>query len=286
MLARSVLRSSPIAHTVARCRSGKHMCTIQASEPPSDEQACASIVDALLAEHKWQLLARDDFIQQTLDHLRAGVASDPQRAAIHSYTLALYWACKGSVGADQQNLAYTELFNYLYDIALRRYPDVCDDATQRALVCIFTQLAHCRAPGAFLAFALQYLMDAARAIRRQEDRSPWPLSVFADLDHNNHGEALPVQRQLDPAIAVLAGEQRSRFEELTNAFLQKHPRATLQLAALRLKFIDGLDEAAISQQLGKSVRSIYVLRSRAIEKLREEPEWRAFANELGLLSEE
>src|SRR5262249_52359637 len=135
------------------------MSMIQASgEPPPDEQACASVIDTLLAQHKWQLLAREDFIQQALECVRADVASDPQRAAIHTYTLALYEACSGILGADQQNLAYTELSKYLYDIAHWRYRDICDDATQQALIYIFTHFAHCREPGAFLAFALQYLM--------------------------------------------------------------------------------------------------------------------------------
>jgi len=260
---------------------------IQASsEPPLDEQACASIIDALLAQHEWQLLARADFIQQALEYVRADVAGDPQRAAIHTYALALYEACSGILGADQQNLAYTELFKYLYDVAHRRYPDICDDVTQQAIVNIFTQFAHCRMPGAFLAFALQYLMDAARAIRRQEDRFPWPLSNVVDQDHCNHGEALPAQQALDPSAMILADELRSRFEELTCLFLRKHPRAVQQFEALRLKFIYGLDELSISRRLGKSVKSIYVLRARALEKLRAEPEWRAFANELGFFSEE
>lgn len=261
---------------------GKDMCMKQASsEPPSDEQACASIIDTLIAKHKCQLLAREDFIQQLLEQARAEGAGDLHRAAIHIYTLALYKACSGSLGIDQRNLAYTELSKYLYDIAHRRYPDICDDATQQAILCIFTHFEHCRAPGAFLAFALQYLMDAVRVIRRQDSRCPWPFSSFADEDHSTPGEALPAQQALDPAAMLLAGDLRSRFEELTRSFLQKHPRAVQQLEALRLKFIDGLDESSISQRLGKSVQSIYVLRARAIEKLRAEPEWRAFANELG-----
>lgn len=263
------------------------MCMKQASsEPPSDEQACASIIDTLIAKHKWQLLAREDFIQHVLEHARAEGASNLQRTAIHIYVLALYKACSGSLGSEQQNLAYRELSNYLYDIAHRRYPDICEDATQQAILCIFTHFEHCREPGAFLAFALQYLMNAARAIRRQDSRSPGPFSSFVDEDHSPQGQALPAQQALDPSSVLLAGELRSRFEELTRAFLQKHPRAVRQFEALRLKFIDGLDESSISQRLGKSVQSIYVLRARAIEKLRAEPEWRAFANELGLFSEE
>jgi RNA polymerase sigma factor (sigma-70 family) len=260
---------------------------IQASsEPPSDEQTCASIVDTLIAKYTWQLLAREEFIRHVLDYVRADGAITLQRAAIHIYVLALYEACSGRLGSEQQNLAYDELAKYLYGIAYQRYPDIRDDATQQALLCIFTHFEQCRRPGAFLAFALQYLMDAARTLRRQEDRSPWPLSRSADEDQSTHDEALLAQQALDPSAMILAGELRSRFDELADSFLQKHPRSVRQFEALRLKFIDGLDESSISKRLGKSVKSIYVLRARALEKLRAEPEWRAFATELGFFSDE
>jgi DNA-directed RNA polymerase specialized sigma24 family protein len=70
------------------------------------------------------------------------------------------------------------------------------------------------------------------------------------------------------------------------AFVQRHPRARLQLAALWLKHVEGLDETAISQRLGKPAGSLYVLRARALQKLRAEPAWRALAAEAGLLPQE
>src|SRR5690606_18340267 len=78
---------------------------------------------------------------------------------------------------------------------------------------------------------------------------------------------------------VLDAERRSRFELLAAAFLQKHPRAARQLATLRKKYIDEMDDGAIARELGVPVSSVYVLRSRAIRKLRAEPEWRALAAE-------
>ena len=87
------------------------------------------------------------------------------------------------------------------------------------------------------------------------------------------------------ATQMIAAELRARFEHLSTEFLRKHPRAGQQIAALRLKYIDGLDDAAISQLLGKSIGSIYTLRARAVEKLRAEPEWRALAADFGILPE-
>ena len=85
------------------------------------------------------------------------------------------------------------------------------------------------------------------------------------------------------AAQMIAAELHARFERLSIEFLRKHPRAGQQLAALRLKYIDDLDEAAIGRLLGKSIGSVYTLRARAVEKLRAEPEWRALAADFGIL---
>lgn len=237
------------------------------------EQLCRAAVDHLIARYGWLLLNRDEFARRTLEHIRAGIAADPVRAAIYTYSHALHMACSGAEGDERQELSYTELSRYLYDSARRRYSDVAEDAAQSALERTFTAFERCRLPGTFLAFALRQLMDAARALRRHANHQPLHPS-------------LPDQPQADPANRVIADEMRWRFELLAAEFLRKHPRSAQQFAALRLKFIDGLDEVAISQRLGKPVPSVYVLRSRAIEKLRVEPEWRALAGELGILPED
>ena len=149
---------------------------------------------------------------------------------------------------------------------------------------MFALFARCRTPGAFLAFALQQLMDSARVVRRQSElegsgRALAAVVGSADLD------SLP-DRQPDIATQIITAELRARFEHLSIEFLRKHPRAGRQITALRLKYIDGLDEAAISRLLGKSIGSVYTLRARAVEKLRAEPEWRALAADFGILPEE
>lgn len=96
------------------------------------EHHSATAVDTLLARHGWQLLDRAAWVEQTAAHLRAGTATDPLRAATYTYSHALYHACSGIEGRARQDLAYGELFRYLYDSAYWRYRDVCDDATHRA----------------------------------------------------------------------------------------------------------------------------------------------------------
>ena len=172
------------------------------------------------------------------------------------------------------------------EVALRRCvaPEIAEDATQRASEHVFALFTRCRTPGAFLAFAFQQLLDSARVVRRQSDmsgiaRAPGSAAGPSDLD------SLPDQAP-DMATQMITAELRARFEQLSTEFLHKHPRAGQQIAALRLKYIYGFDDAAISRLLGKSIGSVYTLRARAVEKLRAEPEWRALAADFGILPEE
>jgi RNA polymerase sigma factor (sigma-70 family) len=243
---------------------------------------CRAAVATLQARHGWQLLDQASFAQRALELLANGSAADAQRAALHVYCHALYAACSGIEGAERQNLAYGELFRYLYDIARRRYPQLAAEAAQQGIERVFLAFDRCHEPGTFLAFAFQQLRDAARAIQRQEQRQPHSLDAPS-------GEAEPLgyyvadQQHPELSLMVIADELRQRFKALVAAFLQAHPRAEQQIAALQLKYIEGLDDTTISQRLGVSVSSVYVLRSRAIKRLQADRHWRALAAELGIV---
>jgi DNA-directed RNA polymerase specialized sigma24 family protein len=232
-----------------------------------------------MARYGWRLLATEQCAERACAALHAGQALDPRRAAVYAYSQALHTACSGAEGAARQNLGYTELFHYLYNSAARRYPDVCEDATQRALERTFVTFGCCREPGAFLAFGLQQLMDAARALRRQEDHQAQSLSTPVGDGEDTLGTLLPDHRARDPERHAIVQEQQARARQLAAEFVHSHPRAGRQMAALWLKYIEGLDEATISRRLGKPARSLYVLRSRAIARLQAEPGWQALARE-------
>ena len=53
---------------------------------------------------------------------------------------------------------------------------------------------------------------------------------------------------------------------------------------LWLKYVEGLNDVEISRRLGKPIKNIYVLRSRAINKLEKESSCQALAMELGILA--
>lgn len=246
-------------------------------------EQCRDAVHGLLARYDWRLLDRETFVQRALGLVASDIVADAQRAAIHSYCHALYAACSGAEGAERQNLAYTELFRYLYDSARRRYPEYAVEVAQLAIERVFLSFERCHEPGTFLAFAFQQLRDAARSIQRQEQRRPQSL----DAPRSNGQESLGtyVADERLPELTVIAEELRQRFKEIIKEFLRVHPRAAQQIAALQLKYIDGLDDTAISHRLGVSVNSVYVLRSRAIKRLQSDPYWQALAIELGIASD-
>jgi RNA polymerase sigma factor (sigma-70 family) len=246
------------------------------------EQQCLDAVNALLGRYQWDLLPRDELARRAAEHLRAGAGTGPHRAVIYAYSHALYAACSGAEGLQRQNQGYHELFRYLHDIARWRYPDVHDDAAQQAIETTFKTFERCREPGTFLAFAIQRLMEAARMLRRQERH----LHHFAPVTPTSQDLLLAGEQHPDLSTDVVAGELRARFEQLAAEFLRKHPRASMQFAALQLKYLEGLDEKAISERLKTPIQGVYVLRARAIKKLRADPGWRSLAVEFGILPDE
>jgi len=246
-------------------------------------RACQEVVGQLSVERDWHLLGPNEWVERTLAQARAGSIVDPRRVAVHIYSQALYAACSGTQGDQRRDRGYEELFRYLFDVARKRYPLIYEDVAQQALELVYERFAKCRHPGTFLAFALQQILAAFRSVRQPHNAH---YQTVEPADQLRKGVAEAYDQQPDLAAPVIADELRERFERLSEAFLRKHPRAKQQLEALRLKYIEELDDATIGHRLNKSPGSIYVLRSRAIEKLRAEPEWRALAVEFGILRED
>lgn len=229
----------------------------------------AQAVDQLLARFKWRLLAREEFITLTVAHMAAEAFDSPNQAAFNLYTLTMHAACAGQQGRDRQELAFTELGRYLADIAQGYFREYDPDLISEALSDIFLNLAQCRKPGAFLAFAQQRLRDLVR--RHWQDRG-LPLEAASRLESDERDSGL------NQAITV---ELRERVLLCGRQFLARHKGAQLQFLAVWLKYMQQLDDQAIAAQLGKEPRQVYVLRSRGLKKLRNEPDWQALSADLG-----
>lgn len=242
-------------------------------------EQCRAVVAMLGARHQWRLLSDEEFIERAIALVATQQHPNPQRAAVGVYSAALYVACTGAEGPERREQAYTELWRYLCTYARWRYADVGQDAVQSALEQICASIDRCRKPMAFLAFALQALMNAARAARHQGRHEQTSLDAWCAA-----GGAPPaVNAELDGH--VIAGECQRAIGRLIDEFLWRYPRARQQFAALWLKYIEGLDDLAISARLGVSVSAVYVLRTRARKRLRADPLWRGLAEQVGLALE-
>lgn len=229
----------------------------------------AQAVDQLLARFKWQLLAREEFIAATVAHMAAEVFDSPNQAAFNRYTLTMYAACAGQEGRARQELAFTELGRYLADIAQGHFREYDPDLIAEALSEIFLNLAQCRKPGAFLAFAKQRLRDLVR--RRWQNRG-LPLEAANALESDERDDGLN---------QAISAELRERVLLCGRQFLARHKGAQLQFLAVWLKYMQQLDDQVIAAQLGKEPRQVYVLRSRGLKKLRNEPGWQALSADFG-----
>jgi DNA-directed RNA polymerase specialized sigma24 family protein len=249
------------------------------------EQQCQQAVERLIARYQCYLLEPIEFTRRTVEYMQTGGANSPSKAAIGIYSLALYHACSGSEGLDRQDRGYRELHRYLYDVASWRYPEVCDDATQAALVRIFTEFARCRVPIAFLMFAFRELMNAVRILRRQTGHYARSLEHAMGDGEETLITLLVDPLQPDPLLVAIEQETMEQLYQLVAEFRRKHPRAINQIAALVMKYLRGMDDLAISEALNVSVKSVHELRSRARQRLRSDPHWQAFAQASGLLDD-
>lgn len=233
------------------------------------EQRCAAVVDQLLAQYGWRLLERDEFVHRTCTML-AEQDTTERYAAYGVYNQCLYRACSGAEGAERREHAFGELRQVLYRQALKSYPDVYEDATQLALAEVLMRFAACHEPRAFIPFALKYLMGAARTLRRREGRTVSLERKVGD-DDLSLGDTIADESNIEETAA--AHEERLTLHRFLARYMDQHPRARKQIDAVRLKYIYGYDDEAISRLLGVSVPGVHVLRSRGLSRLRSDPGW-------------
>jgi RNA polymerase sigma factor (sigma-70 family) len=234
------------------------------------DQRCAEVTDRLMARHAWQLIDRAEFARRTRAAMAEQVDGDLQYVAYGVYNLALYDACSGVNGPDARERGYTELYRLLYERAWRSYNDVCEDATQQAITEVITRFESCREPRAFIFFALQYLMGAARSLRRRSGRTE---SLEREVGDEGLTLGDTVADQLSIEDEAVTREQRLALHSFLARYVCEYPRARKQIDAVRLKYLVGLDDERISRELGVSVPNVHVLRSRGLSRLRSAPGW-------------
>lgn len=240
------------------------------------QHRCGEVVDRLLAQHRWRLLDRTGFIRRTVAAASEHPVRDIQYLAFGVYNQALYDACSGNEGPLRWEQGYHELSAVLRERARYAYADVWEDVVQHAIEITCKRFKQCEVPQAFVQFAWGHLQNAARRLRHLQNSGK-----EIPLEHTAHADDQPLVESLyDPTVPiveqVITDEQRNELHTSLTAFEREHPRAHYQLAAVRLKYLDGKNDEVISQMLGVSVKRVHELRCLGLRKLRIDGRLRRF----------
>jgi RNA polymerase sigma factor (sigma-70 family) len=229
------------------------------AEPPPETFRVAA--RQFLARHGWSSVSEEDICAQY-----GARAADPARRPVHLLihicaAAALHGACGAADDPPRLDQAYTDLHRYLAQIAMRRWPEQAPDIVQRALELSYRELAHCRSPETFLAFARYKLMQAAK---EHLGASPAPLS----LDDEAGAEQLAAATDLAAEVVGMA-----QLEALMEA-IGELPDSRQQAVILRKFFLRHSDQQ-IADDLGITAAHVAVLRNRGLRRLRESARLRA-----------
>ncbi|MCB0064142.1 MAG: RNA polymerase sigma factor [Caldilineaceae bacterium] len=253
------------------------------SGPTLTDTQCEAALASFLTSHDWQLLTPHELWILILERSLPGGEITQEaliNIAINCYCIAWHTACGAS---DTRRLrAYTELAHYLYDRALHKYGDreVAQEITHEAILLIAQQLDQVQNPGAFLAFALLKLWNAATTYFRQRDRQARHTQPLPDATVEDQPRELVDLHASLPMAVTESNELEQQVRTRIDALIAAAPRARSQLQAVLLKFLYGYSDAEIATALETDVANVHVLRSRGLNRLRADQELRQLFEEI------
>jgi len=246
----------------------------------SSEKRRREIILKTLADHGWQLAEdQEQFaVEICAEICQRGIADGTQertaiqRAVTRRYCGVLHAACAGS-NTSRQRRAFTELWNYLFPIALYKTHDtqLAQDLTQQSLVKIWKCLAQCKDPASFLGWARMILINEVNDWFRKNKRAI--LDPIDDIDETelNQVSFKPEGAGTDQA------ENDDLHRQLLNV-IEKCLKDLRQQAIIIESFLNERGYKAIAEMLGLTIGNVHVLRHRALQALRK---CRVFIESLG-----
>lgn len=236
---------------------------------------CQSAVRRVLANQGWTLVEdKTAFLAEVVENVRSGRGrgSDPlsqraERGVIRAYCAILYAACCERHGPRTVR-AFEELGRYLHAIAQTRCddPDMAADGAQRALELIWRHLDEVREPWAFLGYCRIVL------IREINDRlkAKTPRR-FVPLRGDNADE--PGVNPPDPQAETDHAEvERAQEDIQLRAALRTCLRSKQQREVIVRLFLEEESVTQVADALGMTPANVWVLKSRALSRLRECPD--------------
>ncbi len=252
----------------------------------SREERWRRTVLALLANRQWDLVVDlDGFVRKICTELKERRVEEPEkekeiveRLVKREYSAILHAACCGSDHA-RQNQAFSELWRYLYSVALHKThsPDLAQEIAQRSLSKVFAKRSECREPQRFLKWVLQILartrIDYFRESRKEidisgltEDNMP---EIWLDRISADSGE-----RDIEQAL------DREYIQEFI-AVVQTCVKRVLEQLVLVGELALGLECQEIAHDLGIQVNHVYQLRHTGMPQLRQCPRFLEFVSRKG-----
>ncbi len=250
--------------SVLKCSGGNDITSHTGEDPLP--QICHRIAHELVTRYEWRLLPADELVKQMLDAVIPETSEgELERVAKHRYTLTLYEACLQGEDLPRRERAYRELHCYLYRAAYNRWPELAEDTTQQAIILVYEQIERCRAPGAFLTFALWKLRHAFQIVQRARGKE------FNCADLDDLAQHAPIERQLSAHSHLL---QEERLRVLVEAL--RHIPDERKRKAIVMKYVEGLSDEEIGVRLEVTANYVRLLRYRGLERLREDQRLRDY----------
>jgi RNA polymerase sigma factor (sigma-70 family) len=245
----------------------------------------AEVVRKLLRENGWRLLSAEQLVEDLLQQPAMEQAPPEQLRilAIKRYcTLALHPACLGSLGDEARQRGFEELWNHLHRMAGAARLPITPDHVQEAVVDLLTKAGACRKPEQFLNFAVKRMYDIARRPFRRVIKEQ---SLDEALEANPYGElegganvvgTTPDSTEQSVVVAALRTQLHERFQMLR----QSQPRATRQLEAAWLRYMQRLSIDECAEKLETSVSNASVLVTRGLNQFRQDEEFMRLVQEI------
>ena len=242
---------------------------------------CARAARRVLANQGWALI--DDWdafvaeVRAVAEESASGAALRPrpgdtprkraERAVVRAYCPHLYAACREGRG-PRADRAFDELGRYLHAVARARTrdPDAAESAAQRALEIIWRRLDDVREPWAFLGYARIVLVRELGALGRADDT---PRLVALRGDDVEEAGASPADPRADDARAE--AEAAAEDGPLRRA-IRDCLRSAAQAETILRLVLDGESVTAVARALRTTPANVWVLKSRALARLRKCPD--------------
>lgn len=260
------------------------------------------LVSDVLCQRDWQLVAQEElpaFVQRVQATIADGTVKPRpsalpedtvRRAAIHVYCHELYRAT-GADGTLRQHRAFAELARHAQGVACRYEdnPDVVQACVQSALQIAWEKRDQVRDPGSFLRWLEQVVYYEIKGYWKPQHRQhEVPMSRVVPAGEHEENDEL-VQRFWEtlayvppPDDQVATRQVREQLWTEVRRVLADNQRYQAVIVGY---YLYELSLPALAEMLQRPVRNIYVLKSRALDRLRADEEFvRRFADALETVS--